>query len=146
MLKLCVTCGAGLKLALPAWLAVSVQVPAASALRVLPETRQIPIVLLARVTANPELAVALSVAVLPTLMLGAGSKVILWLAGPLLKLALTLFAASILTVQVGPALALHAPLQPVNLLPLVGVAVSVTVAPVNSEFEQTPEFVPAVLT
>jgi hypothetical protein len=40
--------------------------------------------------------------------------VMLWGAAPLLKTALTLFAASIVTVQVGPVLALHAPPQPLK--------------------------------
>ena len=52
------------------------------------------------------------------------------------------------TVQVGPVLALHAPpqpLKPLKPLPLAGVAVRVTVAPLNKEVEQTPEVVPAAL-
>jgi hypothetical protein len=66
-----------------------------------------------------------------------------WLAASLLKVAVTLFAASIVTVQVGPLLALHAPPQLTKPLPLAGVAVRVTVVPVNKLVEQTPEVAPA---
>jgi hypothetical protein len=54
-----------------------------------------------------------------------------------LKLAETLFAASIVTTQVVEALA-HAPPQPPNVLFWPGVAVSVTVVPDTSEAEHVP--------
>ena len=145
MLKLCVTCCAGLKLALPAWLAVSMHRPAATTLSVLPETRQIAVVLLAILTASPELAVALSVAVPPAVRLDTGSKVMLWLVTPLLKLAVTLFAASIVTLQVGPLLPLHAPPQPAKLLLPLGIAVNVTLLPLPRCAVQVPELTSAVV-
>ena len=56
-----------------------------------------------------------------------------------LKVAVTLFAASIVTVQA--PVPLHAPLQPVNVLPVAGVAVSVTDVPVAMLAEQVvPQF------
>lgn len=56
--KVCVTAVAGLKLALPAWLADTVQEPAATRVSVVPLTVQTPGVVDARVTGKPELAVA----------------------------------------------------------------------------------------
>ena len=60
-----VTWGAAKKDALPAWSAVTVQVPAAMKVTVLPDTVQIDVVALPKVTVNPELAVALSMEVPP---------------------------------------------------------------------------------
>jgi hypothetical protein len=54
-----------------------------------------------------------------------------------LKLAVTVFAASIVTVHVG-AVPLHAPLQPPKALVALGVAASVTVEPVGAFVVQTP--------
>ena len=51
--------------------------------------------------------------------------------------AVTLFAASIVTVHVGVT-PLHAPLHPPNVLPVLVVAVSVTVVPAASVAEQLP--------
>jgi hypothetical protein len=51
---------------LPLWLAVIVQVPAATAVTVLPTTAQVLVVALANVTGRPEVAVALAVVVPPT--------------------------------------------------------------------------------
>jgi hypothetical protein len=56
--KLRETCGAGLKLALPAWLASIVQVPAETIVTVDPETVQTLVVRVLKVTTSPELAVA----------------------------------------------------------------------------------------
>ena len=53
---------------------------------------------------------------------------VVWLVVP--KVAVTVRAALIVTVQV-VALPVHAPLQPLKVLPLAGVAVSVTAAPVE---------------
>ncbi len=54
--------------------------PAAMPVTVLPDTVQIPVVVLLNVTGNPELAVALSIPVPPTVTLGALPKAMLWLA------------------------------------------------------------------
>src|SRR3989442_8692370 len=59
MLNVRGTSGAGLKLLLPAWEAVIVQLPAAARVTVLPETVQLPVA--AKLTARPEEAVAVTV-------------------------------------------------------------------------------------
>ena len=53
-------------MALPAWLAEMVQVPAATPVTVLPATVQVLGVMLAKVTGRPEVAVALAVVLPPT--------------------------------------------------------------------------------
>ena len=78
LLKFCVACGAGLKLPLPAWLAATMQRPAAIALTVLPETLQMLGERLLKVTGSPEDAVALTVPVPPTARAGAAPKVRVW--------------------------------------------------------------------
>jgi hypothetical protein len=57
---------AALKMALPAWLALMVQVPAATPVTVEPLTLQTAGVVELNVTARPEVAVALAVVVPPT--------------------------------------------------------------------------------
>ena len=57
----CCTCGAAFQLALPAWLALIVQVPTLMRLMVEPETVQVGVVAEVKVTLRPELALALSV-------------------------------------------------------------------------------------
>jgi hypothetical protein len=56
-----VTGAAAAKAALPAWLAVMEHVPTARMVTVLPDTVHTEVVVEAKVTANPELAVALMV-------------------------------------------------------------------------------------
>jgi hypothetical protein len=60
------------------------------------------------------------------------------------KAASTLFAASIVKAQLGLA-PLHAPLQPAKRLPLAGVALNASVAPLARRAEQMPESVPLAL-
>jgi hypothetical protein len=72
----CVTCGAAGKLALPAWFAAIVQVPAASPLTTAPLIEQVVDVVDVNVTANPDEAVAVTVPVVPTLTAGAEPNVI----------------------------------------------------------------------
>ena len=62
----------------PAWVAVTEQVPSASAVRVEPEIEQTAGVEVAYVTARPELAVAVSGVVPPTVRLAGRLKVIDW--------------------------------------------------------------------
>jgi hypothetical protein len=98
----------------------------------LPVTVQIPVVRLLKITGCPEAPpVALRIPVPLTVTLGAVPKVMVWLAW-LLKLAVALFAAAIVSVQLVLA-PLHAPLQPVKALPLAGVAVSVIGVPLAKE-------------
>ncbi len=145
VLKLCVTCAAGLVLLLPAWLAALVQVPTATPVTVVPETVQIDAVRLLKVTGSPDEAVALRVAAPPTAKSGAVPKKRVWVWGVwAANAAVTNFAASIVSEQVD-AVPLHAPPQPVKVLPVAGVAVRVTdVLPVRLA-EQVPEGVPVVL-
>jgi hypothetical protein len=70
--------------------------------------------------------------------------VMVWLASLLLKLAVTLLAAVIISVQV-VAVPVHAPLQPVKVLPVAGVAVNVIATPLARLAAQAPEVTPAVL-
>ena len=59
------------------------------------------------------------------------------------KVAVTDLAAFIVTAQV-PVAAVQAPLQPVNLLPVAGVAVSVTTAPaLKAALQVAPQLMPA---
>ena len=51
---------------MPTWLAAMVQVPGATPLTVLPDTLQMPVVVEERVTARPEVAVALALVAPPT--------------------------------------------------------------------------------
>ena len=78
LLKLCVACGAGLKLPSPVWLAATVQVPVATPVTVLPETVQIETVRLLKVTGSPEEAIALRTDVPPTTKIGVVLKEIVW--------------------------------------------------------------------
>jgi hypothetical protein len=73
---LCVTSGAALNVALPAWSAAIVHVPAATPVTTLPETVQIVGVSELNVTARPELAVAVTVPVPPTVNVVAAPNVI----------------------------------------------------------------------
>lgn len=96
MVKRCVTCAAALVLVFPAWLAATLQVPPAIPLTVLPETLQIPVVRLLKVTVKPDVAVALSVPVPPTSRAGAAPKVIVWLTLSMLKFCVICGAALVL--------------------------------------------------
>ena len=71
IVKLWVTCGAGLKFALPAWLAAMMQVPLATPVTVDAAIVQIAGVVEVNVTGRPELAVAVTVPVPPTVIVGA---------------------------------------------------------------------------
>ena len=73
-----VTCGAALKLALPAWLAATTHEPAVTPVTVLPATVQTPVVVELKVTGNPELAVALKAPLVPTVSVGAAPNVMVW--------------------------------------------------------------------
>ena len=109
----------------------------------MPETVQTEVVRLLNVTGNFDEAVALTLAEPPTERLGWATKLIVWL-GSILKLAVALFPAAMITVQL-ELVPLHAPLQPVKVLPLAGVAVSVTVEPAARLAAQVPEVVLALL-
>ena len=73
-LKLCVTVGAAAVLLLPAWLASSVQVPAATSAKLVPPTVQTPGVAEAKLTTRPDVALATK---------GAGAVPSVWLPGEL---------------------------------------------------------------
>ena len=80
----CVTREAGSKLVLPAWSAAIVQEPAATPVTVVPETVQTEEVREVKVTASPEVLVALTVAAPPTLTPeGAVPKVMSCAAAPM---------------------------------------------------------------
>jgi hypothetical protein len=64
--------GAGFQASLPACDARTLQVPAATKRTVLPETAQTPVVVEAKLTVNPEDAVALTTYVPPTVALLGG--------------------------------------------------------------------------
>jgi len=76
-------------------------------------------------------------------VVSVGSVVVVGVAGA--KLAVTAaFAASDTTHVLAAAAALHAPLQPANDEPLLGVAVSVTDVPISQSAEQTvPHAIPS---
>ena len=57
----CWVCGAAFQLALPAWLALMVQVPTLTRVMVDPETVQVAVVAEVKATLSPELALALGV-------------------------------------------------------------------------------------
>ncbi len=81
--KVCVTAVAGLKLALPAWLADTVQDPAATRVSAVPLIVQMAGVVEARVTGKPELDVATSAAgVLPKVWLPGEVKLMVCAIGP----------------------------------------------------------------
>ena len=83
-------------MALPAWSAAMVQVPAERALTVAPLTLQTAGVSELKLTVNPEVAVALAVVVPPTARV-AGEKDIapmLWVALPIVMFCVTCEAAS----------------------------------------------------
>jgi hypothetical protein len=80
--------------ALPAWLAATTHDPAATPVTALPLTVQIDVVVDVKVTASPELAVALSVPVPPTVTTGAVPNVIAWLTFPTAMVCVTCGAAA----------------------------------------------------
>ena len=93
-MKLCVTGVAAAKAESPPWLAVIEQVPTATIITVLPETVQTEDVY-AKLTASPELAVALSEnGETPRLSILTGPKVIVCGAGLTVKLCDTVAAAA----------------------------------------------------
>ena len=108
------------------------QEPAATPVTIRSDTVQIPVERLENVTDNPDEAVALTVPVPPMLTVGVAPKVIVWRARLLLKPAVTLLAAVIVSVQV-LAMPVHAPLQPVKKEPDAGMAVSVIGVPLAKE-------------
>jgi hypothetical protein len=79
--KLWTTAVAALYVELPAWFAVMEQVPRATIVTVLPETVQTATVVEDRLTASPEVAVALTVkGAAPNAMLLSAPKLIVWFA------------------------------------------------------------------
>jgi hypothetical protein len=74
----CITCGAALYVVFPDWLPKIVQMPAATPVTVPPLTVQTVGVVDVNVTARPEVAVALTVPLVPTVTVGAVPKVIVW--------------------------------------------------------------------
>src|SRR4051794_21075758 len=85
--KLCCTCGAALKLALPPWLASITQVPAPRNDTVVPAIEHTPAALgsIVNPTASPEVAVAVTVYVAPSTAAATGAgevKLMLWAPGP----------------------------------------------------------------
>jgi hypothetical protein len=78
---------------LPLWFAVIEQVPAATRVTDAPATVQTAVVVDAKLTGNPELAVALSVAVEPTDPLPGAANVMVWVAWLTAKLWVTGTAA-----------------------------------------------------
>jgi hypothetical protein len=78
---------------LPAWFAATTQEPTATPVTVLLLTVQIDGVVEVKVTARPEVAVALTVPVPPTVTAGAAPKVIVWLAGLTVMFCVTWVAA-----------------------------------------------------
>lgn len=85
-----------MKLALPGWLAATIQVPVNSPATVLPETEQMIGVVLVKLTARPEVAVALAAVVPPTPRV-AGLKLMapmVWLALPTTMFCVTGVAAA----------------------------------------------------
>lgn len=92
--KLRSTLGAAFQLALPAWDARNVQVPAARSVTVVPLTVQIVVVWEAKETASPEVAVALTdIGVWSSRVVGGAVNVMVWLALAIVKLRSTLGAA-----------------------------------------------------
>jgi hypothetical protein len=86
------TLGAGLKLLLPVWIAVIVQLPVAEIATVLPDTVQLPVAV--KLTARPEEAIALTVKGGSLVVLSASAlKVIVWSAFAMLNVWGTLGAA-----------------------------------------------------
>ena len=82
-------------MAFPAWLATSVQVPAATSVKVLPLTVQTPGVLDAKLTASAEVELATSAAgVVPSVWLPGDTKVMLCAPAPTVKLFVTGVAAA----------------------------------------------------
>ena len=79
----CVTCVAALKLAFPAWSAVMMQVPAERALTVEPLTVQTAGVVELKITARPEVAVALAVVLPPTASVAGEKDIVPMLCGAL---------------------------------------------------------------
>ncbi len=81
-------------MALPAWLAWIVQVPVVTRWTVEPLTVQTPVVVELKLTARPELAVALTLkSAAPSCLSARAPKVIVWLALVTLKLRETEGAA-----------------------------------------------------
>jgi len=60
-LKLCETCGAAPKFASPGWFASIVQVPPPTIVTVVPDTWQVAVVVVLKITVRPELVVATTV-------------------------------------------------------------------------------------
>lgn len=80
-LKVLDTVGAAAKVELPGWLALRLQLPAATKVRVLPVTAHTPGVVEAKLTASPELAVADRAAgVVPSVCEPGDGKLMVWMA------------------------------------------------------------------
>lgn len=82
-----VTVGAALKLPLPAWSALMVQVPVVAKVSAPPVVMvHTPVVLEVKATVNPELAVAVSVGEVPKFCAPGLAKVMVWLAAGVTEL------------------------------------------------------------
>ena len=78
----CCTCGAALKLALPGWLALMVQVPVVTKpSKPVLVTVQTLVVAEVKTGVKPDVAVAVSVGVVPNTWLPGLAKLMVWLAG-----------------------------------------------------------------
>jgi len=86
---ICVTCAAARLIGIARLAGRNHARAAATPVTVEPEIEQIVGVVLLNVTASPELAVAVTVPVPPTLMAGAVPKVIVWLPGPTVMVCVT---------------------------------------------------------
>lgn len=135
--KLCVTTAAAATLALPPWLADSVQVPADTSVSVVPLTVHTPSVVDTKVTGRPELELNTSAGGgVPKAWLPGELKLMVWAAGATLKVWLTGVAADVVLLPAWVAVIVQLPaVNSVRVVPLTvhtaGVVdVSVTVRPV----------------
>ena len=118
--KLRDTAVAAAKTALPGWLALRLQVPTASSVKLLPLTPQTLGVLDARLTGKPELALATSAGgAVPSVWLAGAAKLRVWLACNTAKLAETALAAAYTALPAWLAVTLQVPADTsVSALPL----------------------------
>jgi biotin transporter BioY len=125
----CDTDAAAAYVELPAWLAMTVQVPALTAVKVVPLTVHTLVVLLVKVTARPELAVPASVAVLPTVGAVGALKVMVCASPPIENVAVTGVAAAYEALPDWLAVIEQEPMDtPVAVLPLTVHTVGVVLA------------------
>lgn len=129
-------CEAGAKVAFPAWLAVTVQEPAATKVNVVPLTVHTLGVLEAKVTARPELADALSAAVVPAVWLPSGTKVTVCVVRETVKVRLTLVAGKNDALPACEATTMQSPwASSVNVVPVTVHTVGVVLAKVTGRPE-----------